>query len=618
MLSTATSISSFTVKVTRTDNSVETYDNNGNSFPVSDTVIYQKPQSCVTNGVLSVTAAVRNTVTSPTVTLNVMTKTPRIKGRPVPSLGAFPSGMNKTSTVGPYDIYTGSFALSSSLVAPTKFDVMIDTSTGDFFKDTSELTATCGTLSNTPSSSSQSSTMAASTSSVPSSASSSTPSSSTASAAGSSSSIPSSAPSSASASSTVVSSSSTSAASSPSSTLWTYKGCYTEATNGRALTGSSTTNAAMTIEMCGTYCSKFQYFGVEYGQECYCGNSFASGSVITSESDCSFKCPGNSAEKCGAGNRLNVYTNNNYTAPSTPGIINGYKYLGCYSDNVPGRVLTDSQTANDQMTVQSCIAFCNGTNYAGLEYGRECYCGNTLLAASTNQSASDCSTPCKGDSSEICGNGNRLSLYVKTTVVPGWTSLGCYTDAIDGKRVLTAASTTSGTSMTYGSCASFCSSYQYFGVEYGGECYCGNSFTNPTTQSDASACNMACSGDSTQTCGGPSRMNLFKAGTTVQGPANPTVSGWNYTGCWTDNTNGRALGSSTTASSTMTIEMCTSYCGGKGYTMAGVEYGQECWCASSWTASSTQAADSDCSFNCPGNKGEYCGAGNRLTVYSKL
>jgi hypothetical protein len=39
----------------------------------------------------------------------------------------------------------------------------------------------------------------------------------------------------------------------------------------------------------------------------YCGNSFAAGSTAAPASDCSFACAGNSAEKCGAGNRLSVY-----------------------------------------------------------------------------------------------------------------------------------------------------------------------------------------------------------------------------------------------------------------------------------------------------------------------
>lgn len=49
-----------------------------------------------------------------------------------------------------------------------------------------------------------------------------------------------------------------------------------------------------------------------------------------------------------------------------------------------------------------------------LQYGQECYCGDWDGLAATGQiqaPESDCSTPCTGDASTICGAGNRLSTY---------------------------------------------------------------------------------------------------------------------------------------------------------------------------------------------------------------
>jgi len=62
--------------------------------------------------------------------------------------------------------------------------------------------------------------------------------------------------------------------------------------------------------MCATDCAGFKYWGVEYGGECYCGNSFNTGSVVAQASDCSFTCPGAPLEYCGAGNRLSAYVLN--------------------------------------------------------------------------------------------------------------------------------------------------------------------------------------------------------------------------------------------------------------------------------------------------------------------
>src|SRR5690349_11550762 len=73
-----------------------------------------------------------------------------------------------------------------------------------------------------------------------------------------------------------------------------YAGCYTEAAGQRALNGSSYFDDRMTIEKCASACIGFPHFGLEYGRECYCGNTINAGSVIAPAGDCSFTCPGDS------------------------------------------------------------------------------------------------------------------------------------------------------------------------------------------------------------------------------------------------------------------------------------------------------------------------------------
>lgn len=48
---------------------------------------------------------------------------------------------------------------------------------------------------------------------------------------------------------------------------YTWAGCYTEATKGRALTGAAETNYnTMTVEICAAFCASFTMFGVEYSK----------------------------------------------------------------------------------------------------------------------------------------------------------------------------------------------------------------------------------------------------------------------------------------------------------------------------------------------------------------
>ena len=87
----------------------------------------------------------------------------------------------------------------------------------------------------------------------------------------------------------------------PVPTGWTELGCIAEGTNGRALTGASTTAANMTRGVCAAFCASkgFTLAGVEFSDECYCDNALRNGasmSVVT-WNECSNHCAGNS-ESC--------------------------------------------------------------------------------------------------------------------------------------------------------------------------------------------------------------------------------------------------------------------------------------------------------------------------------
>ena len=67
--------------------------------------------------------------------------------------------------------------------------------------------------------------------------------------------------------------------------------------------------------------------------------------------------------------------------------------------------------------------------------------------------------------------------------------------------------------MTIEMCASYCItslSYTLFGVEYGGECYCGDELQAGAVVAPATDCSMACDGNATETCGGPSRLSVYQ------------------------------------------------------------------------------------------------------------
>ncbi|KAG4028447.1 hypothetical protein MFRU_021g00380 [Monilinia fructicola] len=92
--------------------------------------------------------------------------------------------------------------------------------------------------------------------------------------------------------------------------------------------------------------------------------------------------------------------------------------LGCYTDNVSGRALTNSGAipgGSSAMTNEACQTACSSTgfSYAGTEYGGECWCGNSIVNG--NGPAADgntgCNMACNGNQAETCGGPNRLTLY---------------------------------------------------------------------------------------------------------------------------------------------------------------------------------------------------------------
>lgn len=126
---------------------------------------------------------------------------------------------------------------------------------------------------------------------------------------------------------------------------------------------------------------------------------------------------------------------------------------------------------------------------------------------------------------------------------------------------------------------------------------------------------------------GPDRAQIIKTcdgNTATIGQGKPffkdlTSSGWGYQGCGADNYYSRALTGASTSQSSMTNEQCVKFCGDKGFSIAGSEYGKECYCANSIpdSAKPIPGVVGDCSMPCAGDDSEFCGGSARLSLYQK-
>jgi hypothetical protein len=379
--------------------------------------------------------------------------------------------------------------------------------------------------------------------------------------------------------------------------LYNYVGCYTEATNGRALSSASYAYDSMTPDTCAANCTGYPYFGVEYGRECYCGNILGLGSNVSSYGDaaCNMPCAGNSTELCGAASLLTMYALNGtippiVTEPAIKQVIGSFSYYQCQTEATTERALSAFSTSSNSMTLEMCISTCAGYTYAGAEYGRECYCGNAFNAGSVVSPGgnADCDMACSGNPLEFCGAATLLSVYIlnETTVSSSsLTSVSTSSTSLAasvGSSILSTSATSSSTSAT--------------------------SSSTSATSSSTSATSSSTSATSSSTSATPSSTapSYVKA-----------VGSYNWIGCYTEATNTRALNSATLINyNTMTVEMCANFCGPT-YSMFGVEYSGECYCGDVLEEGSVLTATTDCWMTCDGNPQELCGGPTRLDVYQQ-
>ncbi|KAM7210759.1 WSC domain containing protein [Rhypophila decipiens] len=398
---------------------------------------------------------------------------------------------------------------------------------------------------------------------------------------------------------------------------YTHKGCFVSNTNGQRIVNTATyADDAMTIASCATFCTEknLKYFGVEYGRECYCGDSFPADPAVDT-SECSFTCPGGgeTGQTCGAGDRIDLYQNNLYAgrAPATLDI----PYLGCFVDS-GDRVLPDNLLGSDEMTAELCEAHCSDYFYFGVEYGRECWCGD--IKPTNPAPEAECSLTCTGDVKQVCGAGGRLNAWARPWPVPSavgeYEYNGCYTDRGD-KHTLTGRVEYL-SDMTHEKCAAFCDKYNYpfFGVEFGSQCLCGTKIEDMTEIRPIEECSTKCGGELSQRCGAANRLSIFEK------PAGPDpvnldrVGSYSYKSCWTDDVNERVLTGSEYRSDDMTVESCAAFCSQQNFEFFGVEYAHECYCGDK--LGGAVAPEGECSQVCAGNSAQWCGGASRLNIYS--
>jgi hypothetical protein len=262
---------------------------------------------------------------------------------------------------------------------------------------------------------------------------------------------------------------------------------------------------------------------------------------------------------------------------------------------------------------------------------------------------------CKGDKTQFCGAGGKLSLWsfdgqVPSTYTPpdpsggnnggggtttpptagdvnatDYTYLGCYSDKTN-PRALPADFNDDGTRNSVNFCALRAQSlnYKYFGLEYGSQCLLGDALDKASTLLAETSCNVACKKGG-KTCGGSQAMSVYTNDVYVDRiPKTVTLAAqgvnWNYKGCYAKGSGGALAGGYLLSDTSVSVDTCAALCVSKGYQWMGLEYGKECSCNNNGIQGGAAIAangDADCSMKCAGKGTQNCGNARRVQIYQR-
>lgn len=117
------------------------------------------------------------------------------------------------------------------------------------------------------------------------------------------------------------------------------------------------------------------------------------------------------------------------------------------------------------MTIEMCLSKCRSKGYpfSGLQWQCECHCGYEPKEGFEWSWSDKCNDRCVGDSYQICGGSNAMSVWkTPPKVLHGF----CVNDYPQNRRVLNEFSITGLSNLTIESCSNICKGTDVFPIIY--------------------------------------------------------------------------------------------------------------------------------------------------------
>ncbi|KAL0948997.1 hypothetical protein HGRIS_009096 [Hohenbuehelia grisea] len=210
-----------------------------------------------------------------------------------------------------------------------------------------------------------------------------------------------------------------------------------------------------------------------------------------------------------------------------------------------------------------------------------------------------------------------------TQVTEGWTWANnqvCINDTVSS-RILERDTIVQLSNNSPEACTAACDAlgFTFAGTEFGSECHCGVGLTTGTANIPHTQCNMACTGNSSETCGAGDHMEAF------QGPNPPRAAqlpaGWSAFAdapCARDSAARMFVDTFIAGpllAATNTPAACVDLCIQNGFDKAGVEGGDECYCGTEFRSAPELIDQGECNQPCQGAPGIFCGGNFAIQLY---
>jgi hypothetical protein len=313
-------------------------------------------------------------------------------------------------------------------------------------------------------------------------------------------------------------------------------GCYVQDSTKRVLEGESFEATDMSVLKCGSFCTAKNnaFFALSDGSRCTCGQGLVSSAKGTNITECNVDCNDGLGYLCGGKGRAEVFTTKSTSSivsrdVKEPAPLPAYEHFGCYSIEKPGLTGLKHSLRQSElgMTVHDCAKYClvvQGQTMFGLEDGTLCRCGSKLEVGVEGRPDADCSVPCVGNNTEVCGGQSLLSVfgYDRVRRQPlAYSHVGCFsheTSPTAWEGAEGADESMDIEDLTIERCARECAprfeaGEVMFSVSGGRRCDCALATPNLTLKSPTSKvnCNVPCAGDDESWCGGETASNVYRA-----------------------------------------------------------------------------------------------------------